>query len=253
MIDGVGNVSSVLVVGADNPFCLAIVDRLVGPRLAQVFLLDSDSHSLSHGSQRIHEFGISNVKDIAYRAGDTAAQREIIAALFAKTDIDVVVIGPSPHRVAPTTDTPTSSLLHDAITRTLLDTGFIAERCADAVAEQGHGVICMITHAPSRDIGTRPNLNREYAASMAALNILAPAISTITSPGGGRVVCAAIDPLKDAACLNHDESRRSYVSPLDAASDVVPLIVSRRKKIPFEVVQLPHSFRSTVRRIRPKR
>ena len=119
MIDGVGNVSSVLVVGADNQLCLATVDRLVGPRLAEVYLLDSSSLSLSRGSKRVREFGIPNVSDIAYRTGDSASLREIIAELFAKSDIDVVLIGPMPHPPSSVMDTPSSTQMSDSLRRGL--------------------------------------------------------------------------------------------------------------------------------------
>ncbi len=253
MIDGVGNVSSVLVVGADNPYCLAVVDRLVGPRLARVFLLDSNSRSLSLGSQRVREFGISNVKDVAYHAGDTAAQREIVADLFAGNDIDVVVIGPSPHYPGPVADSPTSSPMHETLVRSLLDSAFLAELCAEAIAQQGHGVVCMITHSSAKGIGLQADQNREYCASMVALNVVSPSIATTAASGGGRLVCAVIDPAKDPNSYSNPDNRKSTLSPLDAASEIAPLIVSRRKRRPYEVVRLPRNVRSAVGRIRRRR
>lgn len=253
MIDGVGNVSSVLIVGADNPFCLATLDRLVGPRLAEVYLLDSNSLALSRGSKRVREFGIPNVSDVAYRSGDTAAQREIVSELFAKCDIDVVIVGPTLHKSGPVCDTPSSSPQFDALRRTLLDPAFLAERCAEAITEQGHGVIAVMTHQPTKGIGAKPFQDREYCASMVALNVIAPEIAAVAAAGGGRLVCVAIDPAKDPNTYANPESRPSTLNPLDAASEIAPLIVSRRKRKPFEVVTLPGNLRGAAGRLRSRR
>lgn len=253
MIDGVGNVSSVLVIGADNPFALATVDRLVGPRLAEVYLLDCNSLSLSRGVKRVREFGIPNVNDVAYRSGDTAAQREIVAELFAKSDIDVVIVGPTPHRSGPVCDTPSSSPMYDALRRTLLDTSFLAELCAGAIVEQGHGVMCLITHAPTKGVGAKQGQDRTYCASMVALNVIAPDIAELAASGGGRLVCVEIDAARDPSAFPNPESRPSTLSVLDAASEIAPLIVSRRKRKAFESVTLPRNLRGAAGRLRPRR
>lgn len=253
MIDGVGNVSSVLVVGADNQLCLATVDRLVGPRLAEVYLLDSSSLSLSRGSKRVREFGIPNVSDIAYRTGDGASLREIIAELFAKSDIDVVLIGPMPHPPSSVMDTPSSTQMSDSLRRGLMDTSLLAELCAQAITAQGHGVLCLLTHSPSKKAGKRTDQDREYCASMAAFNLLAPAIAEQAAGSDCRVVCVAIDPAKDPHAFTTESARRSTLSPLDAASEIAPVIVSRRKRKPYEVVALPSSIRGAAGKLRPTR
>ncbi|MFA7267513.1 MAG: hypothetical protein WC054_14485, partial [Candidatus Nanopelagicales bacterium] len=68
-----------------------------------------------------------------------------------------------------------------------------------------------------------------------------------------RVVCVAIDPAKDPHAFTSESARRSTLSPLDAASEIAPVIVSRRKRKPYEVVALPSSIRGAAGKLRPTR
>lgn len=250
MIDGVGNVSSVLVIGANNPFCLAIVDRLVGPRLATITLMDSNVLSLSRGAERIRGFGIPEVRDVAYRPGDTTTQRELVAELFARGDIDVVIISPSPQRSSQVNLDGASSVMNDYLQRALLDTAYLAEECAAAIARQGHGVICMLTHAPESSPKASPERDNEYCATMAALALLAPTISATVAANGGRVVCAQFDPVKDPNAFTNGYERSTTVTPIDAASTIASFIISKRKRRPYEVVPVPKSVKGVAKRFR---
>ncbi len=253
MIDGVGNVASVLVVGADNPLCLATVDRLVGPRLAQVFLLDNSPVALARGSQRVRDFGIPNVTEVDYRCGDTSGQAELVADLFAQGDIDVVVIGPTPRRPQSSSNSSPPDATTAYLQHALLDTVFLAENCAGSISSQGHGVICLFSHAPTKASKGVAGLDLEYCATMTALNILGPTIGELAASNGGRTVCAALDPARDPNSWQSTEPRSSTLSPLDVASALAPRIVSRRKHRPYDVVALPTSLRASARRIRPAR
>mgnify|MGYP000942103585 CR=1 FL=1 len=251
MIDGVGNVSSVLVVGAANPLCLATVDRLVGPRLSRAFVLDSDAVGLIKGAQRIREFGIPDVTEVSYAVGDTDGQRQSIVDSFESGDIDVAIIGPSPQRIHSEPDAPTATPSSEYLTHALIDVLHLAELIGEAISHQGHGVLTLFTHSPQR-IGT--GLDPDYCAAMAALNLAAPRVGAAAAVDGGRTVCVALEPGRDPNAPLVQESRRSTMSPLEIASDLAPAITSRRKKRPaYEVIHLPKSLRKTAGRIGGRR
>lgn len=250
MIDGVGNVSSVLVVGAANPLCLATVDRLVGPRLSRVYALDSNPDSLSRGAQRIADFGVPNVSQLWYPSRDPVAQRAAVTSAFEESDVDVIVIGPSPRTDSAATDATAIEDNAEYLERALIDIVNLAGQCATSIAQQGHGVMTLFSHSPRK---IPANLDHDYCAAMASLHILAPSIAQVTASNGGKAICAAIDPVRDPNSTRDVGVRSSAMSPLEVASEIVPAIVARRKRRTFEVISLPRSLRKSALRIRPGR
>ena len=246
MIDGVGNVSSVLVVGAANPLCLATVDRLVGPRLSRVYALDSNPDSLTRGAQRIHDYGVPNVSATWYPSRDPVAQRAAVAGVFDNGDIDVVGIGPSPRIETARTDPTAIEDDTEYLERALIDIVNLAGQCATSIAQQGHGVITLFTHTPRR---VSSDLDHDYCAAMAALHLLAPSIAKVASANGGKTICAAIDPARDPNATADPAKRSATMSPLEVASELVPAIVARKKRRDLDVIVLPRSLRHSTLRI----
>ncbi|MEI8084320.1 MAG: decaprenylphospho-beta-D-erythro-pentofuranosid-2-ulose 2-reductase, partial [Actinomycetes bacterium] len=108
MIDGVGNVHSILVLGGIGDVSVAIVDRLVGPRLTRVVLGAPASPELDNAVTRIRGFGVGEVRTVDFDPREDWSHARLIDSVFDAGDIDVVVLIPGP-QVSELTD-PSGSI-----------------------------------------------------------------------------------------------------------------------------------------------
>jgi HAD superfamily phosphoserine phosphatase-like hydrolase len=86
-----------------------------------VYALDSNPDSLSRGAQRIADFGVPNVSQLWYPSRDPVAQRAAVTSAFEESDVDVIVIGPSPRTDSAATDATAIEDNAEYLERALID------------------------------------------------------------------------------------------------------------------------------------
>lgn len=93
VIDALGDVQSVLVLGGTSDIGLAIADRLAAPRQASVVLAGRSQARLDAAAAALRTTGGGTVATVAFDALDTASHDGVIEAAAALVgDLDVVVV-----------------------------------------------------------------------------------------------------------------------------------------------------------------
>lgn len=231
MIDSVGNVSSVLMVGAGNPLCFAVLDQIIGPRLTQAFLIDSDEDRLIAAAQRGSELGIADIRTGLYGVNDSAAIRGLVAEGFALHDVDVAIIGPIGQRHTNETTGPAED-----VQAQLVDLVIAAETTYQLLDTQGHGVLVLFSTsrpgpATSEAMGTRTAL---MGADIVGQSLIARSNPRV------KVILARMDPLATAL----GRAGEVDIDFRAVAAAIVPTIKKAKSNRRSSAIEVPRSLRS---------
>lgn len=146
MIDAVGNVSSVLLVGGGSDLGHAVLTRVLGPRLSRVALAGRPSKSLTDAAARVRAAGVPDVNVIQFDATDRAGHEQAVTNAFSAGDIDAVImaVGWCPDPLAAIDDPSVAARCIDTNLTGMVSVG---TRLARALREQGHGSLVWFTAA----------------------------------------------------------------------------------------------------------
>lgn len=231
MIDSVGNVSSVLLVGAGNPLCFALLDQIIGPRLTQAFLIDSDEDRLIAAAQRASELGVSDIRTGLYSVNDSTTIRELIAEGFALHDVDVAILGPLGRRHTDELTGPAED-----VQAQLVDLVTAAEATYHQLDTQGHGVVVLFSNsrpgpATADAMGTRIAL---MGADVVGQSLVARSNPRV------KVIVSRIDPLTTAA----GRAGEVDIDFRAVAGAIVPTIKKSKSNRRSSAIDFPRSLRS---------
>lgn len=238
MIDGLGNVSNLTLIGTGNPLGLATADRLVGPRLRHLSLFDSDDVALGRATSGYRNSGIPDVRPVLYSTDTRHEQVALITEGFGEPDTDVVILGPpAALRPDPTWTAGADLNLDQTVRAGLLDLPVIAGTCIDLLAAQGHGVLIQFTHSPKN---LRKGLNPAYCATMAALDTVLGNLASLAVEKGVDVIAVRMSPEADPSSALDPALRSKAMRSSQVASLVKTAVTKTRRKAPqLQTISLP--------------
>ncbi len=91
MQDALGSPQSVLVLGGTSEIALAVVRRLIETRVQRVVLAVRDPDAAKEAAEDLEQRG-PEVEIVSFDALDTESHRDVIDAVFAAGDIDLVLV-----------------------------------------------------------------------------------------------------------------------------------------------------------------
>lgn len=92
MIDALGEVQSVLVLGGSSEIARATIEALPKNRLRRVVLAGRQSQALDDAAMQLGNSGIPTVEVAAFEATDTDSHQDFIDDVFDDGDIDIVIL-----------------------------------------------------------------------------------------------------------------------------------------------------------------
>ena len=228
MIDGVGNVASILVLNGASPIGVAIVDRLVGPRLDRVILAGPPSGDLEWAAQRVRSFGVVRVETPVFEPTETWSHARLIDTIFNAGDVDVVVLASNAEADQRECEENPSEAVYVAATN-YTGSVSVALNVTRRLRAQGHGTLVVLSSVA----GERPRRsNFVYGSSMAGLDAFAVGLGDSMRGSGARVIVTRISPATG--------------DPPAIASGVAAAIRSRRA----DVIYVPASLRTVMSGLR---
>ena len=242
MIDGLGNVSNLLVVGTANPLGLITADRLIGPRLRHLTLLDTDDISLERAAIGYQNSGVPGLQAIRYQTDDRGGQLALLTESFGEPDTDVVILSPpAPVRPDPAWSLGDQVALETTVRGGLLDLPAMASRCIELLAKQRHGVLIYFTHVPKP---LKRGLNPTYCATMAGLDIVLSDLAQPAVERGIDVISVRLSPEADAGSILDPALRHKAMRVSGVAMQVKQAVVKTRHKAPrVQTISLPKGLR----------
>ena len=248
MIDSVGNVASVLIVGAGNPLAMATLDRLVGPRLKHVFILDSDEEKVAALAARLHESGIEDPRPGTSKADNSAHQPRLVAEAFTVRDVDVAIIAPVGSPLSG--DGPVSEISHQ-IRAGLIDLVTLTVACRAALHSQGHGVVILFSHlAPTPALPT--DCGHDIAMSGAA--VYAQTLAAEHVANGTKIIAVGVDPTVRKLSPDATSLRFTNQTLAEAATAAKERVSNAKRDVNSTVVEVPKTMiRTVTKRLSRKR
>lgn len=227
MIDSVGNVASMLIVGGSSELAMAIADRMTGPRLARVVIADRASDELDKAVALVRRFGVSDVTGVSFEPTEPWAHGRLINDVFDAGDIDLVVLLAGPD----TSQQDFEANPGDAVAMCAANyTGSVSAglHVSRRLRAQGHGCFVVITFA-----SRAPSSNFVYRSAMSGLDAFAVGLVESLRGSGARVIVTRI-------------ASAHSVTPSEVASAVAGAVRSRRA----EIIYVPASFRTAMSGLR---
>lgn len=242
MIDGLGNVSNLLVVGTANPLGLITADRLVGPRLRHLTLLDTDDAALLRAAGSYQNSGVPDVQAIRYTTDDRDGQLAVLTESFGEPDTDVVIMSPpAAVRPDPQWSLGDQAVLDSTVRSSLLDLPVMASRCVELLAKQGHGVLIYFTHVPKP---LKSGLNPAYCAAMAGMDIVLSDLAEPAVDRGVDVIAVRLAPEVDPGAIIDPVLRNKAIRASEVGTLVKQAVVRTRHKAPrVQTLTLPRGLR----------
>jgi decaprenylphospho-beta-D-erythro-pentofuranosid-2-ulose 2-reductase len=182
MIDAVGNIQSLLVLGGSSEIGLAIARRYAS-RPLRVVLAGRPSERLDAAAAELRELGCT-VEQVGFDARDPHSHAGTVHGIFEKGDIDVAVVA---FGVLGDAEKAWTDVDHAV---ELAETNYVGAVSAgvavgDAMKAQGHGVIV----AMSSVAGERPRRsNFVYGSTKAGLDAFYTGLGEALRPHGVRVL-----------------------------------------------------------------
>lgn len=228
MIDAVGNVSSVLLVGGTSELGQAVLTRLTGPRLARVVLAGRPSAELEAAAAHVRACGVAKVQVLSFDATDPAGHAAVVEAAFGSGDIDVVIMAVGSVTVLDP-DRPEARMAALGIETNLAGPVGFGLAVAARLRAQGHGA--MICFAGSAPIGSTPT-DVVFAAAQAGFDTFALGVSRWLRGSGARLIL--VRPGHIPTKLGAPTHRHQPVAdPTDVAAAVATALRSSRRTVVY--------------------
>ena len=185
MRDATGGVQSVLVLGGTSDIAAATVDLLVADRCRRVVLAGRPSERLDAAADR-HRSSTVEVEVVPFDAAATETHDEVLGAVFAAGDIDLVILafGVLGDQEAFERD-PAAAVAAVTVNYTgAVSAGLVV---AERLRSQGHGTLVVLSSVAG--VRTRKD-NFVYGSTKAGLDGFAHGPGRLAArhrrPGGGR-------------------------------------------------------------------
>lgn len=253
MIDSVGNVGSVLLLGGTSDIGLAVLARLTGPRLSRVVLAGRPSATLDRAGELIRNSGVANVEVRAFDASDRAAHQALVDSVFDAGDIDVAIfavgaVGGSAAGVG-THDAPAldSVAIARGIDTNLAGVASCSTQVAARMRAQGHGTIVIFTAAaPGRPARRLAANNLGFEASQAGLDSFALGLAASLRGSGARLLLIRLGrvPTRLGTELDAGLAAGARSAPLAQPADVANAVAAAIRSKRSAVIYVPPSARS---------
>ncbi len=241
MIDAVGNLQSILILGGTSDIAMATIERLTSARLDRVVLAGRPSPGLEDAATRVRSLGVSHVATVPFDVADPRRHSDSIDAAFEGGDIDVIVF-------ARGVMVDEKELADNPITAvTMANTNYVgpmnvALLVAQKVRMQGHGMLVFVASVA----GERPRRSTYiYGSTQSAIDSFAVGLGMSLRGSGGRVLVIRV------------ESVRTKLLPPDVAGDattepaaVATAIADGLRRKGSHVVYVPSSLRTKMRGVR---
>ncbi|MGV1037534.1 MAG: hypothetical protein ACOYD0_10995 [Candidatus Nanopelagicales bacterium] len=240
MIDGMGNLQSIAVLGGTDPVALAVVDHLVGPRLARVAIAGPPTARLADAGVRIEALGVRHVATHAYDPLRPGGNHPHIDEIFDAGDIDLTVVtGSVTHLIEALGPEPTDDQLADLVTANLTSPMVSSLQVVDRLRRQGHGLLVVI----SRTTGSTSNrLNLVNSGIQTGIDTFGMrTVEALHGTGARGVVARLDDPAGHGSDLAvDDEVTRMFYA--EAASQIAKAIRSKRQRIVYYPASAKSAF-----------
>ncbi len=254
MIDAVGNVQSILVLGGTSDIAMATIERLTSARLNRVVLAGRPSPALEDAATRVRSFGVQNVSTIAFDATDPPRHCDVIDAVFDGGDIDVVVFAVGVAVGVGTVGGELEIERNPAAAVTMAMTNYVGPMnagllVAQRIRKQGHGFLAFITSVA----GERPRKSTfVYGSTQSAIDSFAVGLGESLRGTGGRVLVIRVGKVATKQLGGTTVATGSRTATATAASAVAvasAIAVGLRRKH-SHVVYVPSSLRAKMRGVR---
>lgn len=221
MIDGVGNVQRLLVVGEPNRYSMAIVSELVGPRLGDVVLASRSSTTTAQAAEEIRSWGVPNVATPTYEPLEAITHRGLIDSVFKAGDVDVTILADELRLNEESFELDPESAVQ-VVMHNLTAPVSIGLNVVRNLREQGHGVLIIVTRTGKQRGQSIGDVNR---ATQTGLQTFAQGLGERLRKSGART-----------GLIKIGDDREVKTSELRAAT--AQIIKSRGN----QTVSIPKSF-----------
>lgn len=244
MIDGVGNVESILVLGGTSEIGLAIVDRMVSRRLSRVVLAGPECEGLGAAAARVRGFGVGQVETPRFAATETWSHARLVDQIFDAGDVDLVVLA------ADVGDGLRDSQTNPAVAIEIASANYtgsvsIGLQVARRMQEQGHGFFVILSSVA----GERPRQSDFiFGSSMAGLDAFAVGLGESLRKSGVRVIVCRIAQVsnRDSTVPTGPRKSGTVADPPAIGDSVAAAIRSRRS----DIIYVPASLRTVMSGLR---
>lgn len=251
MIDGMGNLQSIAVLGGTDPVALAIVDHLIGPRLARVAIAGPPTARLADASARVEALGVRHVATHAYDPLRPGANHPHIDEIFDAGDIDLTVVtGSVTHLIEALGPEPTDDQIADLVTANLTSPMVSSLQVVDRLRRQGHGLLVVL----ARTTGSAPTrLNLAKSGIQTGIDTFGlRAVEALRGSGARGVVARLDEPSAHTSELGTaDEATQLFYA--EAASEIAKSIRSKRQRIVYYPASAKAAFAGVGRLPNPLR
>lgn len=244
MIDGVGNVASILVLGGTSEIGLAIVDRMVSRRLSRVILAGPECDAIASAAARVRGFGVGRVETPRFEATETWSHARLVDQVFDAGDVDVVVLAADVGSNAGESQTNPSVAIEIA-SANYTGSVSIGLQVARRMREQGHGFFVILSSVA----GERPRQSDFiFGSSMAGLDAFAVGLGESLRKSGVRVIVCRIAQVSNRESTVPAGPRKSgtVADPPAIGESVAAAIRSRRS----DIIYVPASLRTVMSGLR---
>lgn len=201
MIDSLGNVQSILLVGGTSEIGQAVIDRLSqGGRLQRVILLGRNEQALEAAAEKLRDSGIESFVVVADLAGEIDAP-VITARCFDAGDIDVAILAAG---ITPDTSVETdSTYARDVALVNFVSQMQLGTEIVQRMRLQGHGALVVISSVASE----RPRSdNYVYGATKVGLDAWANGLADALADEPLRVLVVRAGMVRTRMSAGHKEA-----------------------------------------------
>jgi decaprenylphospho-beta-D-erythro-pentofuranosid-2-ulose 2-reductase len=230
--DGLGDVQSLLVLGATSEIAQAITRRLVDRKCRRVVLAARHPDALAAFAGELRGHGVA-VETLDFDADRTDEHAAVIAKAFDGGDIDVVVLGFGVLGDQSTFDDDPSQAVAAARTNYLGSVSAGLEVAA-RLRQQGHGTLVVLSSVAGERVR---KANFVYGSTKAGLDGFAQGLGDALVPHGARVLIVR------PGFVTTKMTAGMKAAPMSTTADAVAEAVTRAIASGKEVVWVPATLR----------
>ena len=184
MKDGLGDVQSLLVLGATSEIAHAVTRRLVARRCRRIVLAARDPSHLAGFAAELQTLGATTVETVAFDADRTDEHAGLVDAAFDAGDIDVVLLAFGVLGDQATFDADPPAAVAAARTNYVgaVSVGLVV---AERLRRQGHGTLVVLSSVAGERVR---KANFVYGSTKAGVDGFAQGLGDALAPYGAHVL-----------------------------------------------------------------